>query len=213
MAQNLHSDLADVAKDFKEVMKMSDNLVAVHRKSGGNARGKRSRETSLNGAIVLNSMAAWQVVVEGCASVSVKKLKAEIDSAGVFYSDGFYSTVKNAILTLATPNYDNTLRVIRFAGFDPKPSWDSIKRPGRSRSMTFQETLDGWLKIRHSVAHGDTAMPTDISHVSKLIGSSTNKRAPTLTEAESCMAFVRVAAKATGDGLADHLGIARSNWT
>jgi hypothetical protein len=58
-------DLVEDAADFTRATRHCDNLVELHRKHGRPGKGKRDKETTLNRAVVVLTVAAWQAVVQG----------------------------------------------------------------------------------------------------------------------------------------------------
>jgi len=57
-------DLDEAAANFVRSTTHCDNLIAVHRRSGGDKAGKRDEEISVNRAIVVLTVGAWQAVIQ-----------------------------------------------------------------------------------------------------------------------------------------------------
>ncbi len=51
-------------QNFRRATEHCDNLIKVHRASGGPDRGRRSTESSLNRAVVVLAVASWQAVIQ-----------------------------------------------------------------------------------------------------------------------------------------------------
>lgn len=57
-------DVDEAVANFQRATRHCDNLITVHRGSGGPARGRRDEEVSINRAIVVLAVASWQAVVQ-----------------------------------------------------------------------------------------------------------------------------------------------------
>ena len=209
-------DLQSMASNFMRGMGGCDDLEKVHGQSGGSAPGRRWHENSINPAIVVLAIAAWQALVQDMAAVCVEAARPDGDSPLSLSTYHLLAgNVKGEIDRFSTPNAQNSRRLLQLAGFDPRPCW--TWRAGRSGEFVgpadVEAELDQWLKIRHAVAHGDPKLPEVPSKkASATNGRSDSERTLRLTDARRCMKFVRRLAKSTGDGLAVHLGVEKVAW-
>ncbi|MGX1574996.1 hypothetical protein [Cellulosimicrobium funkei] len=209
-------DLNEACANFHRAVSHCDNLVAVHRKSGGTDAGRRREEISLNRAVVVMSIATWQAVVQdmtrACLDIS------EPAPGGAVNLDAWRTMVgptRKAIIDFATPNQENTRRLMISAGFDPRPSW--TWRGGQGRVLgpvQVGDRLNEWLKVRHAVAHGHDSLPEVgvLEAVKRAKGKPPGDFTLRLTDAENCLSFVRRITSATGSALAAHLSVANPVW-
>lgn len=71
-----------------------------------------------------------------------------------------------------TPNSQNVTRVFDWSfGFDPRPSWvwDSPRR--QWTTATFSARTDEWLRIRHTIAHGNE-LPSNVPWIRNGAGTA-----------------------------------------
>lgn len=209
-------DLADAAATFVRGMRRCDDLEQVHGQSGGQNRGRRWREVSINPAIVVLAVAAWQAAVQDMTLVCVESARPEEGSCLSLTTYNLLAgNIKGAIGRFSTPNAQNSRKILQSAGFDPHPlwTWRVGGRGSHARNPSdVEEELDEWLKIRHAVAHGQPRLPDSRVLKSRPSAGSTAEPSLRLGDARRCVAFVRRLTKATGDGLADHLGVAKTTW-
>lgn len=204
--------IQSAADNFGRAIAHCENLASVHRAHGGGGRGRRYQEVSLNRAIIVLAVAAWQSVVENLADAIID---IGVPGPGSPLSLQTYTAMMGAarkgIGDFSTPNADNSRRVFISVGFDPRPSW-TWTLPGNVHwsTSTASQRLDQWLKVRHAIAHGHRQLPhvEALSWVREHPGSA-EAPALRLPDAESCMKFVTRLAHATGDAAADHLTVAR----
>lgn len=199
-----------------------DNLVAVHRGHGGPAQGRRDQEVSINRAVVVMTVAAWQAVIQ---DMVLAALDAGEPLPGSSMSTQTYAVVsgrnRREVNDFSTPNAENTRKLLQSAGFDPRPSWTWTQMGGRGvgRIVVTPHDVDSrmrdWLRLRHDIAHGHDQL-TQVS-VLEAVRQRPNPRAgwsPTirLTDAEACMAFFRRVSSLTARALAAHLGASPGTW-
>jgi hypothetical protein len=111
-----------------------------------------------------------------------------------------------------TPNAANVRDLCLGAlEFNPWLHWDWHAGPRQWDGKRMRERLDGWLRVRHSVAHG-AALPNDID---ELLGPNGQARL-TLGALRECKRFFEHIARQTDAALALHLvqhhGIAAAPW-
>lgn len=200
-----------------------DNLVDVHRGHGGQSKGRRAKEISINRAVVVVTVAAWQAVIQDMATAAIE---AGSPAAGSSNSQQTYSVIagraKQEILSFSTPNSENSRKLLQGVGFDPWSLWTWKQMGGRGvgsitvRPYQVANQIRGWLRLRHDIAHGHS----ELSKVGVLRAVREHPSPPDgwspqirLVDAETCMTFFRRVSKLTGDGLARHLGQSPGHWT
>jgi len=183
----------DALLDLDRAFKDADNLLKIHLEE--KARGRRWARTSLNRAMVVLAVAAWQAFCERLATQGVQALKPS--DAGLMPEWRLLGArMNNAIYRFATPNAENTQALLIGLGYDPWPDWNlTIDGEAISQERT-QRTLNEWLKVRHAIAHGAGVLP-DVQVLRKPDGSLRLWR----VDAEACMAFIKQLAEATYNGV------------
>jgi hypothetical protein len=214
-------DLNEAVENFERATRHCDNLIAVHRESGGTARGRRDEEVSINRAVVVLAVASWQTVVQDYTLASIE---LSAPAPGGPLSPASYAVlagrVQNEVGAFATPNAQNTRRLMIGAGFDPRPFWTWTQPGGRGVGMITRTPVDAdqrineWLQVRHAIAHGHPALPQvqALQAVREAPSSPPDNPAIRLVDAEQCLAFFRRLARLTGTGLAAHLGVATPSF-
>jgi hypothetical protein len=151
-------------RDFSELLGSVDQLIEIHARIQ-TGRGRRHRQEAIHRAGVVLIVAAWQSYVEKVAKEALGKVEAQVsvDQDGRPTPVWVRSTYKirepailKAIGDLNTPNSQNVWRLFQNSfGFDPRPSWvwQSPRRNWNTRQ--FSAYTDDWLRIRHSIAHGN----------------------------------------------------------
>jgi hypothetical protein len=140
---------------FTEAMCDSGHLMALHSRTGP---GRRHHEPSLNRAVAVMTVAAWQSYVE----LTTKAILDDIAVPPTHSGSALFALVKASTMSglgrFNTPDTRNTLALFRQVGFDPTAGW-SFSVPTRSytyTSPTVTSELEEWLKVRHTIAHGAT---------------------------------------------------------
>ncbi len=202
-------DLADAAQNFTRASRHCDNLIEIHQKHGGPKQGKRDKETTLNRAVVILTVAAWQAVVQDLTYACVDLSTPGPTSPNLAMFNVLAGRVRKEVHEFATPNAENTRKLLTTAGFDPRPHW-TWTQPGRNGSQKahqVEEKINGWLKIRHAIAHGHATLPsaTVLQVVRKKPNNPPSDPALRLTDAKQCLSFFRLLARTTGRALAKHL--------
>jgi hypothetical protein len=174
--------------EFDAAMIDPQNLIDIHR-SLNPSRGRRFRETTINRAIVVLTVAAWQAFIEDLADAVLRTIEppaaAPTRPAWVLVN----ALTRGAIGRYNTADVFNTRSLLANVGFDPQPSWSWGFGQGRSTPAEVTRRIDEWLRVRHAIAHGGDLPPVGVV-------SRTAAGAPTLrlVDAEGCRElFVRVA--------------------
>lgn len=207
-------DIQQAVDQFNNALNHCDNLVAVHRGHGGVNRGRRYQEVSIDRAVIVLAVAAWQAAVQDLTTALLDTARptgpTPIDVARYNALTGF---ARKAISDFATPNAENTQRLMVSAGFDPKPLWTYTIAGGQGRPRTtwtphmVSVRLNEWLKIRHALAHGHEELPVNQALYSVRNAGVTSNPTLVLKDAEACIAFLNRLVSLTSAGLAAHLGI------
>lgn len=215
-------DLPESAERFIRAMSYCDDLVKVHQSHGGPSPGRRAEETSLNRAIVVLSVAAWQSAVQDLATTTLNAARSGV--GGVVSQSTFQffeARAANEIKSFSTPNSENVERLLRLMGFDPRPHWTWEYRGGQGigmvtlRPQDVEDRMRDWLRLRHDIAHGhpELSAVTVLQSVrQKPSPPASGSPSTRLVDAKSCVAFFRRVTELTGDALAGHLGAATVRW-
>lgn len=178
-----------------------DQLVAIHARLQS-GRGRRHRQDAIHRAGVVLTVAAWQAYIEKVAIEALTKIEQRIEREDdgtptpVWIRASFKfrkPSVTKSVGDLNTPNSQNVWRLLDWSfGFDPRPFWvwESPRRHWDTR--TFSDRTDAWLRIRHSIAHGNS-LPENLSWIKNNAGS------PRLTLAllQECQRHFRELARRT----------------
>jgi hypothetical protein len=215
-------DLVEAADRFDTAMRHCDNLVSVHIESGGPDRGWRDEETSINRAVVVLTVAAWQAAVQDMVEAA---LDAGSPAPGASMSTQTYSVLqgpmRQQVISFSTPDADKTKRLFAGVGFNPRPLWTWSQMGGQGvgritiTPTTAEAKMKDWLSLRHDIAHGHD----HLSQVSVLEAVREKSNPPTgwhpgirLVDARACMAFFRRICRLTAAGLGAHLGQPSGSW-
>ncbi|THE08267.1 hypothetical protein E1I21_03785 [Microbacterium oleivorans] len=208
-------NLQQAVDQFHVALKHCDNIVEVHRDHGGPGRGRRPMEASLNRAIVVLAVAAWQAAVEDMTTAILDTARprgpAPIDIARY---DAAVGPARRAIKDFATPNARNTRRLMDSAGFDPQSHWTFTHAGGRGKpSVVWTPTmvearLDEWLQVRHALAHGHDLLPAVDALLTVRLKKTKGAPWLELEDAEQCVAFLNRLVRLTAGAAAVHLGTA-----
>jgi hypothetical protein len=154
---------------FIGLMGSVDELIEIHgRLQSG--QGRRHRQEALHRAGVVLIVAAWQAYIEKLANEALDKIEASIlavqtPPVAAWVKSSFYfrkPSVKKSIGDLNTPNTQNVVRLLDWSfGLDPRPFWIWIAGGRNWTSTEFCDKTDAWLRIRHTIAHGN-ALPTNL---------------------------------------------------
>jgi len=207
--------IADAAANFVRAIRHCDDVVAVHKRtrsqqpSGGtpaSRRGRRYEELSLNRAVVVMGVAAWQAVLQDLVRACVDLATTTTSGSSAAMTSLLKGQVLRAVDSFSTPNGEKTRELIKLTGFDPFPRWTWRHPTGTGGSWVTvtpgdaNAMLNKWLKIRHAVAHGDAELPLlDVLEQVRL------NRVPAsggpnilLDDAKRCVALLRKLTTLTG---------------
>lgn len=165
------------AAEFQAAMDDPRNLVEIH-KDLNPRRGRRYRETTLNRAMVVLTVAAWQAYVQDLTRAILDTIQPPAGDPANVQFQLIRAATLTALGRFNTPDARNTCNLLANVGFDPLPHW-SWKR-GRW-ALTIDDatrSVDEWLRVRHTIAHG-SALPAV-----KVIARTT-AGVPTLTRGNS----------------------------
>jgi len=206
-------DVQAAVDNFDHALKHCDNIVSIHRDHGGPGRGRRPQEASLNRAVIVLAVAAWQAAVQDLTTAILDTAcptgPAKVDIARYEAATG---PVRKAITDFATPNARNTIRLMKSAGFDPQPTWAFDANGGRGKprvywtSQMVGQRLDEWLQVRHALAHGHDSLPEVDALLTVRLKKSSGLPWLELKDAEQCVTFLNRLVRLTSRGVAAHLG-------
>jgi hypothetical protein len=191
--------LFNVREEFRTAMEDPRNLVGIHRDLR-QGPGRRTREVALNRAIVMFSVGAWQAYVQDAVTVSYDLLEPPLGQP-----QGWYQVLRGLLVRAVeqynTPNAENTRNLLLHVGFDPWPVWTWREGPIRLSAPEVRTRLNRWLRVRHTIAHGD-----DLPHVPMLRLRADGTPSLRLANAEACIAFFERLVNVTTAGLAQVVG-------
>lgn len=181
--------------DFATALRDARNAVWFSEDSQ-DGRGRRHRQPSLHRAGVVLTVGAWQAFAQDTAEAILSDLTVPHGHQGRPLYNLVKASTKAAIGRFNTPNARNTIVLFDNVGFSPSSSWTfTLGTPSRSYSQQdVREEIDGWLAVRHRIAHG-AMLPA--SH----LVSGRTKDGPSLhrKDAERCIAFFELVVRATAD--------------
>jgi hypothetical protein len=154
-------DLAEAKTRFERAMGYCDDIIAVHQGHGGGKRGLRTKETSLNRAVVVLAVAAWQSVVQDLTMAALDHAQPK---GAMGPSSLLRGQVDKEIGAFSTPNSSNTRSLLKLVDYDPYLRWTWTQKGGQGRpaftvtSQTAEVRTDGWLRLRHDIAHGHQSL-------------------------------------------------------
>lgn len=220
-------DLQEAKTRFARAMGYCDDIVTVHRGHGGGLRGLRTLETSLNRAIIVLAVAAWQTVVQDLVSAALDHLHP---AGGGGVGNLLRGQVAKAVGDFSTPDAEKSRNLMKLVDFDPYPLWTWTQAGGRgvgSVRMTPSDAagrINDWLRLRHDIAHGHPVLTAvdvlehvrqeiaqwqvvhpaasykeALNHFRSLAGFQPSLR---LKDATSCVRDFRRLARLTAQGLA-----------
>lgn len=221
-------DMQEAVENFAKAMTHCDNLINVHKAAGNGGRGRRTAETSVNRGTIVLAVAAWQAFVQDTAmalrDAALGELHATAPNSGLLQAamSQWETDFNGKLEKFSTPGPDQTVSLLKRAGFDPKPSWTWPQRGGRGKQDVLVEpkhvakVIQQWLRVRNDVAHGHStihSLPV-LGAVRDRSSSTAAKAAPTLRldDAEDCVKFFRSVVRMTAEAGAKHLDAPTPTW-
>lgn len=140
-----------------------DSIVQVHTQHGGGGKGFRSLEPSLNRAVVVMAVAAWQTAVQDLTTAA---LDHAYPAGGGGVGALLRGQVAQAVGGFSTPNATNSRDLLKLVDFDPRPHWTWNQMGGQGvgsvkvTSAHAEEMTNEWLRLRHDIAHGHSSLST-----------------------------------------------------
>lgn len=208
-------DVQQAANNFDAALKHCDNVIAAHRGNGGGGVGRRYIEVSLNRAVIVMAVAAWQAAVQDLTTAILDTARPTGPTTlDIARYDTFMGPVRKAVIDFATPNAQNTRKLMISAGYDPRSLWTYSSNGGRGRPLEVwgpamvEARLDEWLKLRHAVAHGHDELPAVQALEAVRLEGKVESPPLRLKDAERCVTFLNRLVRLTSVGVAAHLGTA-----
>lgn len=213
-------NIEDVATRYQRGIRHAENLIDLHGKAGGAARGRRRLEPSLNRAVVVTTVATWQATVQDLAAIVLESTEPPASHSHWGLYSLIAGQVKGELARFSTPNAEKSRALLKLTGFDPWPHWSWPRHAQRPQGDTWKpsevaDCMRDWLKVRHAIAHGDAELPAvAVLEVVRCPakGSRTGDIVLHLKDAKDCVRFFHSLVTATGNGAAAHLGVPRPRW-
>lgn len=229
-------DLQEARDRFERAMGHCDSIVQVHRQHGGGGQGFRALEPSLNRAVVVLAVAAWQTAVQ---DLTIAALDHVQPAGGTGVGPLLRGQVLQAVGGFSTPDAQKSRALMKLVDFDPYPLWTWSQMGGQGVGSIMitpsraAETTDAWLRLRHDIAHGHASLSVvDVlesvrlavkdwrgthpaaSHadaINHLKSSATFESTLRLVDAERCVVHFRRMARLTAVGL-QSTGVGPQVW-
>lgn len=171
---------SSASRSFAELMASVDQLIDIHARIQSGP-GRRHRQEAIHRAGVVLTVAAWQAYIEKVALEALAKIEAkvQVDEEGkptppwVRASFKFRKpSITKSVGDLNTPNSQNVIRLFDWSfGFNPGPFWIWNSPRRRWSKDQFSSRTDEWLKIRHSIAHGND-LPINMPWIKNASGAA-----------------------------------------
>ena len=162
-------DLPEARERFDRAIQHCDDIVKVHSQHGGGRRGFRTLEPSLNRAVVVMAVAAWQTAVQDLTEAALDYWQPEATATGL--ARLLRGQVRKAIGDLNTPSCQNSRSMMQLLDFDPRPYWTWTKAGGKGvgrvvvRAIDAENATRDWLSLRHDIARGHAGRHEDGSQL------------------------------------------------
>jgi len=176
-------------RSFEQAMIYADDLVEIAKRQKG--PGRRTAERALNRAIVVMTVAAWQVLLEELtkiALIEIEKLSAD-EPEGIVHRALYHSIASSANAAIGrfnTPNAHNAKQLLATVGIEADLRWEISFGSQKLDKAATEKEINCWLDVRHKIAHGSPTLP-DNKVLCKTVNGPTLRR----SEAERCMRFFR----------------------
>jgi hypothetical protein len=186
------------ATDFSRAMRDAHNLVWLHRTSQ-EGPGRRHRQPSMNRAAVTLTVAAWQAFVQDITMAVLAEIEIPHGQPGHGQFRVIKIAAKNSIRRFNTPNAKNSLDLMLDVGFDPTTAWSFVigSPPRTYKLQRIRKEIDGWLEVRHKIAHGAPLPESDLVSGRTKAGASLHRY-----DAERCIAFFEALVDVTREAAA-----------
>jgi hypothetical protein len=197
----VHPAAATRAKsDFARAMAVPEALLALRDELP--PKQWVARDVALNRSVVVLTVAAWQAWVEtyvGTALTTMAEPPAnrsgDTNYLRLLHATGpLIELATREVGRFSTPDAGEVCRLLRLLGDDPRPRWSFASAAGAGSPHEVAGRLNGWVKVRHAIAHGHGHLPpVDVLGRTKAGHGSLTHR-----HAAQCAAFFRELAAATG---------------
>lgn len=209
-------DLETAAANFKRAIAHCDTLVSVYKRAGTGQLGRRVEEMAIGRAVIVIAVATWQAAMQDMVLACLEMSHPDPSSPLAKPFKVIAGRTRQEVGAFASPGPSNSRALLMGVGFDPRPFWSWKSKAGRGIVLTpgdIEDRLDGWLQLRHAIAHGHEMMP-QVRVLQSVRDAKVVPDDPTirLVDAVHCVAFVRHMANTTGAGLAAHLDVAHPAW-
>ncbi|MGW2586689.1 hypothetical protein ACWCYZ_36265 [Streptomyces virginiae] len=220
-------DVQTAVGNYANAIKHCKNLEKAHRAAGNGGRGRRDAETSINRGAIVMTVAAWQAFVQDLATAlrdaTFTEMGEDLERPLLAAAIKQWRTdFDGAMEKFSTPDADQTISLLKRAGFNPRPGWAWQQRGGQGSGpvqVNPQHVVDVigmWLRIRHDVAHGHAtvhALPI-LTAVRDPKASAKLKADPTLrlTDAIDCRNFFTSVVRVTAEAAAEYVGQPAPKW-
>lgn len=179
--------------DFTRSVKDAHDLIKLHRTSQ-QGQGRRHYQPAASRGAVVMTVAAWQAFVQDLTKEILLNIEVPAGKPG----RGLFKVIKaatmRALVRFNTPNAKNSLSLLAEVGFDPTPDWTFTMGtpPAKYHREDVRSEIDGWLDVRHKIAHG-SPLPEN-----RFVSGRTKAGATLhLADAEQCVEFFEKVVAAT----------------
>jgi hypothetical protein len=164
-----------------------------------------SRDLALNRSVVVFAVAAWQGWLEAYVSQNLLQVNGnhavrrgdDIEYARLLGANrALVGLAEREIARFNTPNASAVCRLLSLLGDDPRQRWSSMGAATPGGPCDVARRLDGWVKVRHAIAHGAAHLPA----VEVLSRTKAGHGSLTRRHATRCMTFFRDLVRVTGHG-------------
>jgi hypothetical protein len=122
---------------------------------------------ALNRSVVVLTVAAWQAWVEayvGAALAAMTQPPAnrseDAEYLRLLHATGpLIELATREVGRFSTPDAGEVCHLLRLLGDDPRPRWLFASAVGRASPDEVISRLNGWVKVRHAIAHGHGHLP------------------------------------------------------
>lgn len=192
---------------FDKMMGHVDQLISIHGQLRGGP-GRRYEQDALHRAGVVFVVAAWESYVEQVLIEAFSAIERDA-SAGTTAAPNWARhalglrkiEISRAAKRLNTPDATGVRDLLREAlGFNPWNVWEWHVGPRQWNSEEMRRRLNGWLQMRHCIAHG-SELPNDIEWCQ----DSRGRPCLNLPQLRECKKYFNYIAKQTDGALRQFL--------